>query len=38
VGVDLIEINSNEKVIMGIDYFSRFLFAKNIESKHSFKA
>jgi hypothetical protein len=38
VGVDLMEINSNEKVIMGIDYFSRFLFAKNIRSKHSFKA
>ncbi|MGL5708136.1 MAG: reverse transcriptase domain-containing protein [Aeromonas sp.] len=35
--VDLLEIEVNQKVILGIDYFSRMLFGKMIKTKESHK-
>lgn len=37
VGVDIMEISPKEKIIMAIDYFTRYLFAKVLNSKESTK-
>lgn len=37
VGIDLLEISKKQKVLILIDYFSRYVFAKIINTKHGYK-
>jgi hypothetical protein len=37
IGVDILDIGKNKKVVMAIDYFSRKLFAKMIKKKKALK-
>ena len=37
IGVDILEIKSNDRVIMAIDYFTRKLFAKCVNTKEGYK-
>ena len=37
LGVDVLQITPKDKIVVAIDYFSRKLFAKNIETKEDYK-
>lgn len=37
VGIDILEIKANDKVVMAIDYFSRKLFARCLNTKEGYK-
>lgn len=37
LGIDILEVTKNERVLMAIDYFSRKLFAKCIATKEAKK-
>jgi hypothetical protein len=37
VGIDILELKKKDKIFVGIDYFSRKVFAKAIETKEAIK-